>query len=199
VVLFAHGSGSSRRSPRNRAVARTLLEAGLATLLLDLLTEDEEDRDAVTGQYRFDIRLLAQRLVAAIDWLAEHEETARLPVGLFGASTGAAAALITAAERPERARAVVSRGGRSDLAEDALGQVRAPVLLIVGGNDDVVVELNRSAARRLRAPHEILIVPGASHLFQEAGAMEKVAEAARAWFLCHSGPVGSVGSQEAAP
>jgi putative phosphoribosyl transferase len=183
VVLFAHGSGSSRHSPRNRAVAAELRAAGLGTLLLDLLTEREEREDAVTAEYRFDIPLLAQRLVAAIDWLDRHPETAGLPVGLFGASTGAAAALIAATERPERVYAVVSRGGRPDMAGDASRRVRAPVLLLVGGDDREVLRLNRQAAARLSAPHEVQVVRGATHLFQEPGALEQVAAAARDWFL----------------
>jgi putative phosphoribosyl transferase len=183
VVLFAHGSGSSRHSPRNRAVAAELRSAGLGTLLLDLLTEREERVDIGTREYRFDISLLARRLVAAIDWLGRQPDTGRLPVGLFGASTGAAAALTAAAERPGRVYAVVSRGGRPDLAgEEILGRVGAPVLLIVGGADGQVVGLNREAARRLRAPREIHVVRGATHLFPEPGALEEVAAAAGDWF-----------------
>jgi putative phosphoribosyl transferase len=183
VVLFAHGSGSSRHSPRNRAVAAELRGAGLGTLLLDLLTEREEREDAATAEHRFDIPLLARRLVIAIDWLDEQPETAGLPVGLFGASTGAAAALIAATERPGRVYAVVSRGGRPDMAEDALERVRAPVLLLVGGNDREVLRLNRNAAARLSAPHEVQVVSGATHLFEEPRALEAVAVAAREWFL----------------
>jgi putative phosphoribosyl transferase len=183
VVLFAHGSGSSRHSPRNRAVAAALQEAGLATLLMDLLTEEEERRDVLTAEHRFDIGLLGQRLMTAVDWLAGHPETAGLPVALFGASTGAAAALVAAAGRPERVRSVVSRGGRPDLAGAALGRVRAPVLLIVGGEDHEVMQLNRTAADMLQAPHEIYVVPGATHLFEEPGALDEVAAAAREWFL----------------
>ncbi|MGW5449698.1 dienelactone hydrolase family protein [Streptomyces asiaticus] len=183
VVAFAHGSGSSRHSPRNRAVARVLQDADLATLLFDLLTEAEERKDAITAELRFDIPLLGRRLGAAMNWLDEHPATSRLPVGLFGASTGAAAALTAAAERPERVAAVVSRGGRPDLAGGALNRVRAPVLLIVGGDDHEVLRLNQQAAAMLAAPHEIHVVPGASHLFEEPGALEQAAEAARDWFV----------------
>lgn len=183
VVLFAHGSGSSRHSPRNRAVAAELHGAGLGTLLLDLLTEQEERKDAVTAEHRFDIPLLTRRLVAAIDWLEQHPETDGAPVGLFGASTGAAAALSAAVERPGRVYAVVSRGGRPDLAGDALEQVRAPVLLLVGGNDTAVLQLNREAAARLSAPHRLHVVRGAVHLFDEPEALEQVAAATRDWFL----------------
>ncbi|MGP3945955.1 MULTISPECIES: dienelactone hydrolase family protein [Streptomyces] len=182
VVAFAHGSGSSRHSPRNRAVARVLQDADLATLLFDLLTDAEERVDAITAELRFDIPLLGRRLVAAVNWLGEHPATSTLPVGLFGASTGAAAALTAAAERPERTAAVVSRGGRPDLAGGALNRVRAPVLLIVGGDDHEVLRLNQQAAAMLVAPHEIHVVPGASHLFEEPGTLEEAAEAARDWF-----------------
>jgi dienelactone hydrolase len=183
VVLFAHGSGSSRFSPRNRAVAAALREAGLGTLLLDLLTPSEERIDDATRRLRFDIPLLTRRLVAAIDWLGAEPDTEALPVGLFGASTGAAAALRAAAERPARIGAVVSRGGRPDLADEALPQVRAPVLLLVGGLDEDVLRLNRAAARRMTAPHRLEVVPGATHLFAEPGTLEQVAAAARDWFL----------------
>ncbi|MEU5185727.1 dienelactone hydrolase family protein [Streptomyces klenkii] len=183
VVLFAHGSGSSRLSPRNRAVATALQHAGLATLLMDLLTEHEEAVDALTAGHRFDIALLSGRLTAAVDWLGRHPDTVDLPVHLFGASTGAAAALTAAAERPDQVRSVVSRGGRPDLADEALGRVRAPVLLIVGGADHEVLRLNHEAADRLSAPHEVHVVPGATHLFEEPGALEEVAEAAGRWFL----------------
>ncbi|EFL21038.1 carboxymethylenebutenolidase [Streptomyces himastatinicus ATCC 53653] len=182
VVAFAHGSGSSRHSPRNRAVAAVLQGAGLATLLFDLLTDAEERVDAITAEHRFDIPLLGRRLVAAVDWLAGHPGTSGLPVGLFGASTGAAAALTAAAERPERVRAVVSRGGRPDLAGGVLNRVRAPVLLVVGGDDHEVLRLNEQAAAMLAAPHEVHVVPGATHLFEEPGALEQAAEAARDWF-----------------
>ncbi|MFE1931793.1 dienelactone hydrolase family protein [Streptomyces melanosporofaciens] len=183
VVAFAHGSGSSRHSPRNRAVARVLQDADLATLLFDLLTDAEERVDAITAELRFDIPLLGRRLVAAVNWLGDHPATSALPVGLFGASTGAAAALTAAAERPERAAAVVSRGGRPDLAGGALNRVRAPVLLIVGGDDHEVLRLNQQAAAMLVAPHEIHVVPGASHLFEEPGTLEEAAEVARDWFV----------------
>ncbi|MCQ8188339.1 dienelactone hydrolase family protein [Streptomyces rugosispiralis] len=183
VVAFAHGSGSSRHSPRNRAVARVLQDADLATLLFDLLTEAEERMDAITAELRFDIPLLGRRLVAAMNWLDGHPATSGLPVGLFGASTGAAAALTAAAERPERVAAVVSRGGRPDLAGGALNRVRAPVLLIVGGDDHEVLRLNQQAAAMLAAPQEIHVVPGASHLFEEPGTLEQAAEAARDWFV----------------
>jgi pimeloyl-ACP methyl ester carboxylesterase len=188
VVAFAHGSGSSRFSPRNRAVAMTLNEAGLATLLFDLLTAQENELDAVTRALRFDIDLLTRRLVAAIDWLANRHETGNLPVGLFGASTGAAAALRAAAARPKRIAAVVSRGGRPDLAGDALPRVQAPTLLIVGGDDGVVIGMNRDAAARMQCPHRVHIVPGATHLFEEPGKLEQVAQLAREWFLEHLRP-----------
>jgi len=183
VVLFAHGSGSSRHSPRNRAVAETLRRQGLATLLMDLLTEQEDQVDTVTAQHRFDIGLLGERVVAALDWLAKHPATSDLSAHLFGASTGAAAALVAAAERPSRAASVVSRGGRPDLAGDALGRVRAPVLLLVGGRDTRVLEMNRDAAAQLTAPHAVRVIEGATHLFPEPGALEQVAEEAREWFL----------------
>ncbi|MFF4652972.1 dienelactone hydrolase family protein [Streptomyces sp. NPDC001380] len=191
LVLFAHGSGSSRHSPRNRAVAGVLQQAGLGTLLLDLLTEEEERIDAVTAGYRFDIPLLSQRLVAAVDAAAAAPATAGLPLGLFGASTGAAAALEAAAERPDRVRSVVSRGGRPDLAGRALGRVRAPVLLLVGGRDHEVLRLNREAAALLAAPHEVVVVPGATHLFEEPGTLEEVAAAAADWFLRMPGGTGA--------
>ncbi|MCV2487827.1 DUF6221 family protein [Geodermatophilus sp. YIM 151500] len=183
VVLFAHGSGSSRHSPRNRRVAAGLHDAGLGTLLLDLLTEEEERIDARTRALRFDIDLLAGRLTAAADWLGAAEGTAGLPLATFGASTGAAAALITAADRPEAVRAVVSRGGRPDLAGDALERVRAPTLLVVGGHDVQVLRLNRDAAAHLAAEHEVAVVPGATHLFEEPGALEEVVERTTAWLL----------------
>jgi dienelactone hydrolase len=185
VVVFAHGSGSGRFSPRNRAVAGVLVEAGLATLLMDLLTADEEAEDMRTGHLRFDIPLLAERVASAVDWLSSQPTIAAQPVGCFGASTGAAAALVTAAERPQRVRAVVSRGGRPDLAGDALRRVEAPTLLIVGGRDTVVIQLNRQAQALLRGESELVIVPGASHLFEEPGALEQVAALARDWFLRH--------------
>ena len=186
VVLFAHGSGSGRHSPRNRFVAGRLREAGLATLLVDLLTEDEERIDVRTAHLRFDIGLLADRLVEAIDWLAGEPPTAGLPVGLFGASTGGGAALVAAAERPDRVAAVVSRGGRPDLAGPALPTVRTPTLLIVGGDDDVVITLNHQAHARLGSPvKELVIVPGAGHLFEEPGKLDEVARLAADWFARH--------------
>ncbi|AXI89945.1 dienelactone hydrolase family protein [Streptomyces griseoincarnatus] len=187
VVLFAHGSGSSRLSPRNRAVAGMLRRAGFGTLLLDLLTAAEEDEDAATGRHRFDIGLLAGRLAHAVDWLEDRTDAVDLPVGLFGASTGAAAALVAATERPRRVSAVVSRGGRPDLAGDALPLVACPVLLVVGGADTQVLDLNREAARRLSAPYRLDVVPGATHLFGEPGALERVAELAAGWFTEHLG------------
>ena len=187
IVLFAHGSGSSRFSSRNRYVARMLRDAGLATLLLDLLSPAEERIDEVTRQHRFDIGLLARRLVATIDWLGAQPETARLSVGMFGASTGGGAALVAAAERPGRVDAVVSRGGRPDLAGDALSRVRAPTLLIVGERDDVVIDLNEQARRQMTAPVEIVIIPGATHLFEERGALESVATVARDFLLSYLG------------
>ena len=181
VVLFAHGSGSSRHSPRNQQVAAALQQAGYGTLMLDLLTEAEEEIDARTRELRFDIGLLAGRLTDAADWLGRADGTAGLPLATFGASTGAAAALITAADRPRMVGAVVSRGGRPDLAGDALGRVRAPTLLVVGGADQHVLELNRDAAARLTAEHEIAVVPGATHLFAEPGALEQVIDRTVDW------------------
>lgn len=182
VVLFAHGSGSSRHSPRNQAVAQTLRSAGLATLLMDLLTPEEETIEMQGGMRRFDIDLLAERLVHAIDWLTVTPETKQLRIGLFGASTGAAAALVAAAIRPAATHAVVSRGGRPDLAGSALPDVRAPTLLIVGGNDLQVIELNRQAFAQMRCEKRLDIVPGATHLFEEPGALEEVARLASTWF-----------------
>jgi dienelactone hydrolase len=186
LVLFAHGSGSSRHSPRNRLVADTLNEAGLGTLLLDLLTPDEEHADRLTGHLRFAIDLLARRLLAAIAWLRAGPAQS-LPIGLFGASTGAAAALVAAAERPEDVAAVVSRGGRPDLAGPALARVRAPTLLIVGGADEVVLDLNRRALELLPAESRLVVVPGATHLFEEPGALEQVAKLAADWFARYLG------------
>jgi putative phosphoribosyl transferase len=185
IVLFAHGSGSSRHSPRNRYVARLLNQAKLATLLVDLLTSDEEAIDMRTAQLRFDIGLLAQRLVEVTDWLTQYPDTRHLRIGYFGASTGAAAALVAAAERPDVVGAVVSRGGRPDLAGPALSLVRAPTLLIVGGNDFQVIELNRAAFTQLRCEKQLVIVPGATHLFEEPGALDEVARLAREWFERH--------------
>jgi len=183
MVLFAHGSGSSRHSTRNRAVAAAFRQAGLGTLLFDLLSAEEEDMDARTRLLRFDIALLATRLMAVLDWLGNRAETRGMPMGLFGASTGAAAALVAAARRPAVVRAVVSRGGRPDLAGAALASVQAATLLIVGERDEEVLELNRLAKEALRCESELEIVPGASHLFEEPGALEKVAQLARDWFL----------------
>ena len=182
VVLFAHGSGSSRHSPRNRAVARALRERGLATLLLDLLTPAEEEVDARTRHLRFDIGLLAARLVGVTDWLAQDPATHHLTVGYFGASTGAAAALVAAAERPRLVKAIVSRGGRPDLAGPALRDVQAPVLLIVGGDDSPVIGMNQEAFAQLRTDKDLVIVPGATHLFTEPGALEEVSRLAVDWF-----------------
>jgi putative phosphoribosyl transferase len=183
VVLFAHGSGSSRHSSRNKFVAGALQAVGLATLLIDLLTREEEAIDQQTGHLRFDIPLLADRLLAATRWLGEEPSTGALEVGYFGASTGAGAALVAAAAEPERIGAVVSRGGRPDLAGKALSLVRAPTLLIVGGRDFQVLELNRAAMARIPAQTRLEIVPGASHLFEEPGALEVVARLAQDWFL----------------
>ena len=183
VVLFAHGSGSSRRSPRNAWVAAHLQRAGIATLLFDLLTIAEEERDLYTRQHRFDIPLLARRLVAATQWTDAQPELRTLAAGYFGASTGSAAALIAAADRADRIGAVVSRGGRPDLAETALPAVRAATLLIVGGNDDVVLELNERASARMTCERRLAIVRGATHLFEESGALEQVATLAAEWFV----------------
>ena len=185
IVLFAHGSGSSRHSPRNRYVARLLNEAKLATLLIDLLTLHEEVIDARTAQLRFDIDLLAERLVDATDWLTQFPDTKDLRIGYFGASTGAAAALAAAALRPDPVGAIVSRGGRPDLAGAALIRVRAPTLLIVGENDKQVIQLNRAALAQLRCEKQLVIVPGATHLFEESGALDVVARSARDWFERH--------------
>jgi putative phosphoribosyl transferase len=189
LVLFAHGSGSGRLSPRNRAVAKYLSDAGLATLLFDLLTAEEEAVDLVTRELRFNIGLLAERLAQATQWVLRHPDLKSLMVGYFGASTGAAAALVAAAERPE-VRAVVSRGGRPDLAGAALRRVRAPTLLIVGGLDLEVLELNRAACAALAGEACLEVVPGATHLFEEAGALERVAALALAWFRRHLTPAG---------
>jgi putative phosphoribosyl transferase len=185
TVVFAHGSGSGRFSPRNRYVAAELVRGGLGTLLVDLLTEAEEIVDRRTGHLRFDIRLLADRVVASVDRLASDDVVGELPVGCFGASTGAAAALVAAAERPRRVAAVVSRGGRPDLAGEALRRVTAPTLLIVGGRDQEVLRLNGQAQTLLAGESRLEIVPGASHLFEEPGALEHVAALARDWFVRH--------------
>ena len=187
IVVFAHGSGSGRHSPRNRFVADVLVNAGLGTLLIDLLTRDEETIDLQTAELRFDIGLLAERLGGVTDWLSSEPSAATLSVGYFGASTGAAAALIAASDRPERVRAIVSRGGRPDLAGPVLPRVRQPTLLIVGGDDDVVIELNRQALRELSGIKQMMIVPGATHLFEEPGALEQVAALASEWFLRYLG------------
>lgn len=182
LVLFAHGSGSGRFSPRNRAVASLLHEAALGTMLLDLLTPTEQAIDEQTRELRFNIELLSARLTGAVDWCARDARTRALPLGLYGASTGAAAALMTAAERPAHICAVVSRGGRPDLAAKSLPLVKAPTLLIVGGNDSVVIELNEQASHLLRAPHQIQIVSGAGHLFEEPGKLTMVAQMTVDWF-----------------
>lgn len=185
IVAFAHGSGSSRFSPRNRRVAQELTDRGLATLLVDLLTAEEEAVDLETAQLRFDIGLLAERLAGATDWLAGQPATRKLRIGYFGASTGAAAALVAAALQPKSIGAIVSRGGRPDLAEEALPRVHAPTLLIVGGHDLEVIALNREAFARLTCEKKLEIVPGASHLFEEPGTLDAVARLAGDWFLAH--------------
>jgi putative phosphoribosyl transferase len=187
LVLFAHGSGSSRHSPRNQFVARALNNGGLATLLFDLLTPEEETVDLRTREHRFNIGLLAERLVHATRWAKQQEETRELRTGYFGSSTGGAAALVAAAEVAQDVAAVVSRGGRPDLAGEALPKVQAPTLLIVGGNDDIVIELNEQARDRMRCKVKLEIVPGATHLFEEPGALEKVAQLASDWFVNHIG------------
>lgn len=184
LVVFAHGSGSSRLSPRNRYVAGTLNKAGLATLLFDLLTPQEEERDIHTGEFRFNTEFLTRRLIAAIEWAAK-DYAANLKIGCFGASTGAAACLVAAAKVPEVVSAVVSRGGRPDLAENYLTCVRAPTLLIVGGVDMPVIGMNRQALNKLDTKKKLVIIPGAGHLFEEAGALEEVADLAKDWFLKH--------------
>ena len=185
IVLFAHGAGSSRHSPRNQFVAQRLQDAGLATLLLDLLTEDEERIDMYTGRLRFDIPFLAGRLDAATGWVLANEQTSGFDIGYFGASTGAAAALVASVQRPESVRAIVSRGGRPDLAMNVLPEVKPPVLLIVGGLDLEVLEMNRRAAKKLTTGHDVVVVPGASHLFEEPGKLDIVADLARSWFAQH--------------
>jgi putative phosphoribosyl transferase len=185
VVLFAHGSGSSRFSPRNQYVANVLNNAGIATLLIDLLTREEEEVDVRTRQFRFDIELLTERLISAAEWLKKKPRIQKLSLGIFGSSTGAAAALIAAAKLPDEVAAVVSRGGRPDLAMDYLMEVKSPTLFIVGGRDAVVIDLNKKAMKQLSAEKKLEIVPGASHLFEESGKLEKVAELATAWFLGH--------------
>jgi dienelactone hydrolase len=192
LVLFAHGSGSGRHSPRNQFVARTLNDAGLATLLFDLLTQNEEAIDMRTGEHRFNIGLLAERLGHATTWAKQQEQTRDLRLGYFGSSTGGGAALVAAAEIPQDAGAIVSRGGRPDLAGDALPKVQAPTLLILGGNDDIVIELNEMARDQMRCEVRLEIVPGATHLFEEPGALERVAKLASDWFVNHIG-AGSAG------
>ena len=187
LVLFAHGSGSSRHSPRNQFVAHTLNDAGLATLLFDLLTPREEAIDTQTRELRFDIRLLAERLVLATNWTKQQDQTRGFGIGYFGSSTGGAAALVAAVDAPQDVGAVVSRGGRPDLADEALPKVQTPTLLIVGGNDDIVIELNEQARDRMRCEVKLEIVPGATHLFEESGALEKVAQLASDWFVKHLG------------
>ena len=184
-MLFAHGSGSSRHSPRNQFVARTLNEAGLATLLFDLLTPEEEAIDMQTREHRFNIDLLAVRLGHATKWAKQQEQTSNLGLGYFGSSTGAAAALMAAVDAPQNVDAVVSRGGRPDLAGEALPKVKAPTLLIVGGNDDIVIELNEQARDKMRCEVKLEIIPGATHLFEEPAALEKVAQLASQWFSRH--------------
>ena len=189
LVLFAHGSGSSRHSPRNQFVAHTLNRAGLGTLLFDLLTPEEEALDIYTREHRFNIDLLAERLVHATKWVRQQEKTRDLHIGYFGSSTGGAAALVAAAELPGDVGAVVSRGGRPDLAGDALPKVQAPTLLSVGGNDDIVIELNEMAREQMRCEVKLEIIPGATHLFEEPGALEQIAKLASDWFSLHlSGP-----------
>lgn len=183
TVLFAHGSGSSRHSPRNKQVAEVLRDAGLQTILLDLLTEGEERRDLQTREHRFDIDLLTDRVMAAVDWL--WSSGSESPLGIFGASTGAAAALRAAAARPDEIKAVVSRGGRPDMAEGALSEVNAPTLLIVGGDDQQVLQLNQMALEQLNDESSLQVVPGASHLFEEPGTLEQVATLATDWFMLH--------------
>jgi dienelactone hydrolase len=185
IVAFAHGSGSGRNSPRNQYVAQMLRDRGLGTLLFDLLTENEATTDNRTGHLRFDISRLGQRVTGAVDWLANNRDTERLTIGLFGASTGAAAALLAAAERQSDVAAVVSRGGRPDLAGPFLGRVKAPTLLIVGGNDTPVIGMNRDAFDQLQCEKRMEIVPGATHLFEEPGALEQVTRLAADWFLQH--------------
>lgn len=182
IVVFAHGSGSSRFSPRNTKVAREINAAGIATLLIDLLTEQEEAADMYSGEFRFNIGLLAQRLADATEWVIKNPATRNFTLGYFGASTGAAAALIAAARLPEHVRAVVSRGGRPDLAGNYLPSVKAPTLLIVGGNDGEVVQLNKEAKKMMTGQAQISIVPGATHLFEEPGKLEQVAKLAIEWF-----------------
>lgn len=196
IVLFAHGSGSSRHSPRNRQVAEMLQRAGLATLLMDLLTRDEDAIDQYTREFRFNIDLLGDRVTDVTDWVARNPGTQELPIGLFGASTGAAAALRAAAARPELVGAVVSRGGRPDLAGDALPRVQAPTLLIIGAEDSQVILLNDVARRQMRAPVRVALVPGATHLFEEPGTLVAASRLARDWFLEHLSPASRRGASQ---
>lgn len=183
IVVFAHGSGSSRFSPRNQFVAQALREAGLGTLLFDLLTEEEEQADLITMHLRFNIALLSERVIGATDWLTGYSKTRGLAIGYFGASTGTAAALVAAAERPNAVAAIVSRGGRPDLAGRSLSKVKAPTLFIVGGNDFPVIDMNQDALEELKAEKKLVIVPGATHLFEEPGALEEVSRLAAGWFV----------------
>ena len=185
IVLFAHGSGSSRHSPRNRYVAHMLQSHGVGTLLFDLLTRDEEGVDEITGELRFNIPFLASRLRDATRWVMQRPDLKDVKLGYFGASTGAAAALVAAAEMPEKIDAIVSRGGRPDLAGNALNSVRCPTLLIVGGDDEPVIEMNQDALSKLSCEKKLVIVPGATHLFEEPGALEEVARLAASWFTQH--------------
>jgi len=187
IVLFAHGSGSGRTSPRNRFVARELNKKRIATLLFDLLTREEEEVDVQTAHLRFDIPLLSQRLVQTTDWLLKSFKDANLNVGYFGASTGAAAALVAAAERPDIVKAVVSRGGRPDLAGPSLDSVKCPTLLLVGGYDDVVIDLNKQAMSQMKSEKKLIIIPEATHLFEEPGKLEEVAQHASNWFMKYLG------------
>jgi putative phosphoribosyl transferase len=196
LVVFAHGSGSSRHSSRNRYVAEDLRQGNLGTLLMDLLTPAEEQVDMHTRHIRFDIGLLADRLIGAMRWLDTQDDTRGLAVGLFGASTGGGASLVAAARRPDRVDAVVSRGGRPDLAAEELPHVRAPTLLIVGGRDSVVIELNKQAMAQMKAPVRLEIVPGATHLFEERGTLEQVAHLAREWFVQYLSPETNAGPSE---
>lgn len=195
LVAFAHGSGSSRFSSRNRYVAEVLNEAGLATLLFDLLTARENEIDEQTAEFRFDIGLLSERLIGTIDWAHQHEATQQLRLGLFGASTGAAGALVAAAQRPEQVAAVVSRGGRPDLAGSMLPLVKAPTLLIVGSRDTAVIEMNREAAQLLKAPHRLELVLNATHLFEEPGTLEQASHMARDWFNRYLSPPTEAGDR----
>jgi pimeloyl-ACP methyl ester carboxylesterase len=199
LVLFAHGSGSSRHSPRNRYVAGVLQSRGIATLLFDLLTRGEEAIDQSTAELRFDIALLARRLSGATRSIMQTPDISNLKVGYFGASTGAAAALVAAADLPDKVAAVVSRGGRPDLAMDALGSVRAPTLLIVGGNDEPVIDMNRQALAQLRCQKQLVIVPGATHLFEEPGTLEEVAGLAAEWFIRHLAPASRRQTESSVP